>query len=69
MIVSSELNVAPKIIATGDELKKLAQGNNDVPCMTGWRYEAFGQKVILFKQGKLSFRYNPQTHQPEVIES
>ena len=68
MIISEKLNVAPKIIATTDELKELAKGNNDVPCMKGWRYEAFGNKVILFKQGKLSFKYNPHTHRPEVEE-
>jgi len=69
MIVGTELNVAPKIIASGEELKSLAMGNSDVPCMKGWRYEVFGQKVALFKQGHLSFTYNPRTHQPEIKES
>ena len=69
MIICAELNVAPKIIATMDELKELAKGNNDVPCMKGWRYEAFGCKVIQFKQGKLSFTYNPHTHRAEVVEA
>ena len=69
MIISTELNVAPKIIATMDELKELAKGNNDVPCMKGWRYEAFGCKVIQFKQGKLSFTYNPHAHRAEVVEA
>ena len=69
MIVGAELNVAPKIIASTEELKSLAQGNNNVPCMKGWRYEAFGAKVIQFKQGKLSFKYNPHTHRPEIEEA
>ncbi|MDY6407862.1 MAG: ribonuclease D [Pseudomonadota bacterium] len=68
MIVATELNVAPKIIASSDELKSLACGDNDVPCMKGWRYDSFGAKVLLFKQGKLSFTYNPHLHRPEIAD-
>ena len=64
MLISAELNVAPKIIAGTDELQQLARGNNDVPCMKGWRRDVFGEKVLLFKQGMLSFGYNPKTHRP-----
>ena len=64
MVISSELKVAPKIIAGTDELQQLARGNDDVPCMKGWRRDIFGEKAVLFKQGLLSFAYDPKTHQP-----
>ena len=64
MLISAELNVAPKIIAGTDELQQLARGNNDVPCMKGWRRDVFGEKVLQFKQGLLAFGYNPKTHRP-----
>lgn len=66
-VIATDLGVAPKIIATHEDLAQLARGNNQVPCMTGWRREVFGEKVLLFKQGRLSIRYNPQTHKPEII--
>lgn len=68
LVVSSEVKVAPKIIATTDEIHQLARGNDSVPCMQGWRREIFGDKVGLFKKGVLSFGYNPKTHQVEVKE-
>jgi ribonuclease D len=69
VIVSSQLNVAPKIIASADELKKIACGDNQVPCMQGWRREVFGEKVLLFKQGLLSFTYNPKTKKAEIKQN
>lgn len=65
-IVADDLRVAPKIIASNDDLAQLACGNNKVPCMQGWRRDVFGEKVLLFKQGRLSLRYNPKTHKPEL---
>ena len=67
-LVCDNLNVAPRIIASTEELQELARGNNDVPCMKGWRREVFGERLILFKQGRIVFAYNPQTHRPEVID-
>ena len=64
MLVSADLKVAPKIIAGTDELQQIARGNNDVPCMKGWRRDVFGEKVLLFKRGFLSFGYDPKTHRP-----
>ena len=65
-IQSVTLGVAPRIIASNEELQQLARGNNDVMCMRGWRRDVFGEKVLLFKQGKLSFCFNPQTRKPEL---
>ena len=68
MQISSELNVAPRIIASMDDLQQLARGDNDTPCMKGWRRDVFGEKVLLFKQGLLSLSYNPRTHRPELTD-
>lgn len=68
MIISANLGIAPRLIASTDELHQLARGNNSVPCMTGWRRDVFGEKVLLFKQGLLFFTYNPHTHKPEIRE-
>ncbi len=66
-IQGAAFEVAPRIIASTDDLQQLACGNNDVMCMKGWRREIFGEKVLLFKQGKLSFRFNPNTRKPELV--
>lgn len=65
-IVSSELRVAPRIIATSDDLTDLVRGNKNIPCLKGWRYDVFGEKVLQFKKGLLSFSYNPKTKRPEL---
>ena len=65
-LTAAALDVAPKIIASTDELHSIARGNLDVPCMTGWRQTVFGEKVLLFKEGHLSFSYNPKLHKPEI---
>ena len=67
-MICDNLNVAPRIIASTEELHELARGNNDVPCMKGWRREVFGERLILFKQGRIVFAYNPKTHRPEIID-
>ncbi len=65
-MVSEELGVAPRIIATSDELSALARGDNNVPCMRGWRRDVFGEKVFLFKQGQLVFAYDPRKKRPVI---
>jgi len=49
--------VAPKIIASSDDLEEIA-GNDeaDVPALHGWRREIFGEKALALKNGSLSLR-------------
>jgi ribonuclease D len=49
--------VAPKIIASSDDLEEIA-GNDeaDVPALKGWRRELFGEKALALKNGSLSLR-------------
>lgn len=49
--------VAPKIIASSDDLEEIA-GNDeaDVPALHGWRREIYGEKALALKNGSLSLR-------------
>jgi ribonuclease D len=47
--------VAPKLIATSDELEEIARSNNaDVPALKGWRKKLFGDDALALKRGELA---------------
>ncbi len=47
--------VAAKIIATVDDLESIAADDQaDVPALSGWRRELFGEKALALKHGKLA---------------
>ncbi len=47
--------VAPKIIATVDDLETMADDDDaDVPALQGWRRGLFGDKALALKQGRLA---------------
>jgi ribonuclease D len=47
--------VAAKVIATVDDLDRIAADDGaDVPALSGWRRELFGNKALALKQGRLS---------------
>lgn len=49
--------VAPKIIASSDDLEAIAFDDEaDVPALQGWRREVFGEKALALKNGSLSLR-------------
>ncbi len=49
--------VAPKIIATVDDLESIAADDGaDVPALKGWRRSLFGEKALALKAGQLSLR-------------
>ena len=49
-----EEKVAPKLIASADDLERIAASENaDVPALSGWRREVFGEQALALKQGKL----------------
>src|SRR6266576_5260568 len=46
--------VAAKVIATVDDLDRIAADDTaDVPALSGWRRELFGNKALALKQGRL----------------
>jgi ribonuclease D len=47
--------VAPKLIATSDELEEIARaGDIDVPVLRGWRRKLFGDDALALKRGELA---------------
>ncbi|PZR93332.1 MAG: ribonuclease D [Stutzerimonas stutzeri] len=49
--------VAPKIIASSDDLEEIAGDDEaDVPALHGWRRELFGEKALALKNGALALR-------------
>jgi ribonuclease D len=49
--------VAPRLIADGDDLERIAiEEHPDVAAMRGWRYEMFGRQAELLKRGALALK-------------
>ncbi|QFU16267.1 ribonuclease D [Microvirga thermotolerans] len=52
--VAEQEGVAPKIIATVDDLEAIAENDAaDVPALHGWRRTLFGEKALALKNGQL----------------
>jgi ribonuclease D len=54
-MVSERHHVAAKVIATVDDLERIAASDRaEVPALKGWRRELFGEKALALKHGKLA---------------
>jgi ribonuclease D len=54
-MTSERHGVAAKVIATVDELDRIAADDEaDVPALKGWRRELFGENALALKHGKLA---------------
>jgi ribonuclease D len=54
-MISEHRHVAAKVIATVDDLERIAADDNaKVPALAGWRLELFGEKALALKHGKLA---------------
>ncbi len=54
-MTSERHGVAAKVIATVDELDRIAADDKaDVPALKGWRRELFGEKALALKHGRLA---------------
>jgi ribonuclease D len=54
-MTSEAHGVAAKVIATVDDLDRIAADDDaDVPALSGWRRELFGERAIALKHGKLA---------------
>ena len=54
-LVAEREGVASRIIATIDDLEKIAADDDaDVPAMRGWRRELFGEYALAVKRGDLA---------------
>jgi ribonuclease D len=47
-------HVAPRLLASSDEIEKLAAGEDDVPALHGWRRVVFGEAALALKGGKVA---------------
>ncbi|PTM42811.1 ribonuclease D [Bosea sp. 124] len=55
--VAEAERVAPKIIASADDLEAIASDDEaDVPALQGWRRSVFGDKALALKSGTLGLR-------------
>jgi ribonuclease D len=56
-MTSENHGVAPKVIATVDDLEAIAADDNaDVPALSGWRRKLFGEAALRVKRGELALR-------------
>ncbi len=68
-LVAEREKVAAKIIATTEDLERMAESNKaDVPAMKGWRYVLFGRDAMSFKQGNMAVRFNSKTREIEFFD-
>ncbi len=67
-IKSEEYGVAAKLIATTDDLEKIATGDKEVKSLKGWRKEVFGASAIDLKKGKTAVSYNPKENKITLHE-
>ena len=51
---SESLGVAPRLIASSAELDQIAAGDRDVPALSGWRREAFGDDAMRLCKGEIA---------------
>lgn len=52
--IAEQEGVAPKIVATVEELEAIAENDDaDVPSLHGWRRALFGEKALALKNGQL----------------
>ena len=58
-IIAQQEKVAAKVLASADDLYRFAGGDETVPFLKGWRFDLFGQKAQLLRQGKLCLIYRP----------
>jgi ribonuclease D len=55
-IRARDADVAPRLIARSDELEAIASGQRDnLPLLSGWRYDVFGKDAIALVEGRTGF--------------
>lgn len=66
-VVAQQHGVASKIIATVDDLEKIAADDNaEVAALTGWRRELFGNQALELKRGEIALGFEDKKIQ--IIE-
>ena len=66
-LIVEKHGVAAKVIATVDDLEKIAADDNaDVAALKGWRKELFGDLALDLKNGRIALTY--QDRSAKIIE-
>ncbi|QDG78008.1 ribonuclease D [Labrenzia sp. PHM005] len=66
-LISEAQGVAAKVIATVDDLEKIAADDNaDVAALKGWRRELFGETALKLKRGEVALAF--QNRQITILE-
>jgi len=51
---AEQAGVAARLVASADELDRLAAGKRDVHALSGWRKEIFGDDAVALIEGRLA---------------
>jgi len=59
-LVAEAEGVAPKVLASSEEIDRLAADGEraDVPALSGWRREVFGEKALKLVRGEISLKFD-----------
>lgn len=59
-LVAEQQGVAPKVLASSDDIDKIAAAGEeaDVPAMQGWRREVFGERAISLVRGEIALKFH-----------
>mgnify|MGYP002621280250 FL=1 len=59
-LVAEEEGVAPKVLASSDDIEKIAAKGEDadVPAMHGWRREVFGERALALVRGEVALKFD-----------
>lgn len=67
--VSETEGVAPRIIASSDDIDQIVLNDHaEVPALSGWRREVFGNKALAIKSGKLALGATPDGIIPIAVD-
>lgn len=59
---AAQHHVAPRLVASSEEIERFAAGETDVPLLTGWRHEMFGADAELLRDGKIALGVDAHGH-------
>jgi len=59
-LVAEQQGVAPKVLASSDDIEKIASAGEeaDVPAMHGWRREVFGERALSLVRGEIALKFH-----------
>ncbi|MFX0540540.1 ribonuclease D [Roseovarius sp. S4756] len=66
--VSDREGVAAKLIATAADLDAIAAGQRDVPALSGWRRNVFGNEALRLCAGQIALRVNGSTIETVALQ-